>query len=115
MLGQEHPLSLDRDELLRSMDKHGVEAAVARPMGAELVVDNRAGNDRVLGADARVRALVSVNPWFGASALDELKRCRDAGAVGLYLHPSRQGFLPVEPVAEPLFEFAARVGWPIMF
>ena len=30
MLGQEHPLALDRDELLRSMDQHGIEVAIAQ-------------------------------------------------------------------------------------
>lgn len=115
MLGREHPLELESDELLRRMDARGIEYAVARPMGAELAVDNRAGNDRVLSAGPRVGGLVSVNPWFGPRAIDELKRCRQAGAVGLFLHPSRQGFMPIEPVVAPLLEFAVEADWPVMF
>jgi uncharacterized protein len=115
MLGHEHPFSLDADELLRHMDASGIELAVARPMGAELAVDNLAGNDRVLGASARIRGLVSANPWYGQRSVDELKRCRDAGAVGLFLHPSRQGFMPIEPVAAPLVELAVEFRWPVMF
>jgi predicted TIM-barrel fold metal-dependent hydrolase len=115
MLGREFPLALDADELLRRMDAHGIELAIARPMGAELVVEYRAGNDRVMNAGRRIRALVSANPWYGERALDELKRCQQAGAVGLFLHPSRQGFSPIEPVAAPLLQFAAAANWPVMF
>jgi predicted TIM-barrel fold metal-dependent hydrolase len=83
-------------------------------MGAELVVGNQAGNNRVLKCGPRIHALVSVNPWYGPCAIDELKRCQQAGAVGLFLHPSRQGFMPTEPVAAPVFAFAAEAGWPVM-
>ncbi|MCI0364656.1 MAG: hypothetical protein L0219_12290, partial [Phycisphaerales bacterium] len=73
MLGREFPLALDVDELLRRMDAHGIELAIVRPMGADLVVDNRAGNDRVLNAGPRIRGLATANPWYGQRALDELK------------------------------------------
>ncbi len=115
MLGDETYLSLDATELLRRMGAAGIEMAVARPMGAGLVVDHRAGNDLVLGAGQRIRGLVSVNPWWGEKGLDELSRCRDLGAVGLYLDPLRQGFFPTEPVAQPFYERAVEYGWPIMF
>jgi uncharacterized protein len=115
MLGTEHPFALELDELLRRMDAAGVQRAVARTMGAELAVDNREGNDRVLAAGPRIAALVSANPWYGPRAIDELERCRQAGAVGLFLHPSRQGFMPTDPVAAPLLDFAAEAGWPVMF
>ena len=48
-------------------------------------------------------------------ALNELERCRDAGAVGLFLDPLRQGFFPTEPVATAIYERAAEYGWPILF
>jgi predicted TIM-barrel fold metal-dependent hydrolase len=115
MLGKEHPLALSAEELLRRMDAHGVEIAIARPMGAELVVDNRTGNDRVLNAGPRIRGIVSANPWLGQRAVDELKRCEQAGAAGLFLHPSRQGFMPIEPIVAPLLEFAASARWPVIF
>ena len=115
LLGEEYHLTLDADELLRRMDTHGVETAIARPMGAELAVLNREGNDRVLQAHKRIRGLVSVNPWYGPKALDELKRCRDLGAVGLFLHPSRQGFMPTDDHVRPLLDFASQANWSIMF
>jgi predicted TIM-barrel fold metal-dependent hydrolase len=115
LLGDEYPFSMSAAQLLEKMDAQGIAMAVARPVGAELVVHNRAGNDRVLSASPRIKAWVSVNPWCGASALDEMRRCRDAGAVGLFLHPSRQGFMPIEPVAKPVLELAESFRWPIMF
>src|SRR5882724_8504641 len=92
-LGVEHHLHLEAAGYLPAMDGHGITLAIARPTGAELAVSNRAGNDRVLNAGPRFRALVTANPWFERVALDELHRCQEAGAVGLYLHPTRQGFM----------------------
>jgi uncharacterized protein len=115
MLGEEHPLALRVDDLLRRMDSHGIDRAIARPMGAELVVGNQAGNNRVLKCGPRIRGLVSVNPWYGPRAIDELKRCQQGGAVGLFLHPSRQGFMPIDPIAAPIVAFAAEASWPVMF
>lgn len=114
MLGEDEYLSLKTAELLRRMDQAEIETALARPMGAGLVVDHRAGNDLVLSAGPRIRGLVSVNPWWGDKALDELARCRGLGAVGLFLDPLRQGFFPTEGFATPVYERAAEYGWPIL-
>jgi predicted TIM-barrel fold metal-dependent hydrolase len=97
------------------MDAHAIATAIARPMGAELAVYNREGNDRVLRAHRRIKAWVSVNPWYGGKALEELRRCRDAGAVGLFLHPSRQGFFPTNDIVRPLLDWSTQAGWPVMF
>ncbi len=113
-VGREHHLSLDENELLKRLDEGGIDLAIARPMGAELAVLNRRGNDRVLSLGPRVRGLVSANPWFGDEASDELKRCRDRGAVALYLHPTRQGFMPTDPIAQPLVVFATEQNWPVV-
>jgi len=115
LLGVENHLKLEADELLRRMDAHGIETAIARPMGAELAVLNEAGNNRVLQAHPRIRGLATVNPWFGETAIEELKRCREIGAVGLFLHPSRQGFMPTDAVVQPIIDWAAETGWPVMF
>lgn len=114
-LGDEHPFTLTPEELLRHMDAHGIATAVARPVGAELVVHHRKGNDRVTSAGPRIKGLATANPWLGALAIDELKRARDLGAVGIFLHPSRQGFMPTEPVVVPVMEFAAAQRLPVMF
>ncbi len=97
------------------MEANQVSIAIARPLGAELAIYNTRGNDRLLDAGPNVRALISANPWHGEAALDEIKRCHDRGAVGLYLHSSRQGFMPTDPVAEPLIALAAELNWPVTF
>jgi uncharacterized protein len=114
-LGQEHHLNLSVPELLSNMDQAGVAISIARPLGAEVAVHNRAGNDRCLTAGPRIRALAAATPWLGDEAVAELNRCHDLGAVGLYLHPSRQGFFPTDPIVEPLIQFAATKHWPIVF
>jgi uncharacterized protein len=114
MLGEEGYLSLSATELLHRMDAAEIGTAIARPMGAGLAVDHRTGNDLVLSAGPRIRGLATVNPWWGPKALDELARCRDKGAVGLFLDPLRQGFFPTESIATPLYERAVNYGWPIL-
>lgn len=113
-LGEEHHLLLDVSDLLSRMSEAGVALSIARPIGAELAVRNRDGNDRVLKAGPRVRGLATANPWFGADAVRELERARDLGAVGVYLHPTRQGFMPTDPVARPVLDFAERAGLPLV-
>jgi hypothetical protein len=113
-LGVENHLRLEASDYLPAMDSSSVYLAIARSTGAELAVNNRAGNDRVLNAGSRFRALVTANPWYGSNALDELERCRPLGAVGLYLHPTRQGFMPTDPIVEPLIQFARRTNWPVV-
>jgi predicted TIM-barrel fold metal-dependent hydrolase len=115
MLGVEYHYELRADELLRRMDAAAVQTAIVRPLGAELAVLNTEGNSRLLDAGPRLKALVSVNPWFGQRGVDELKRCRDRGAVGLFLHPSRQGFMPTDDHVRPLIDFAEASHWPVMF
>jgi predicted TIM-barrel fold metal-dependent hydrolase len=46
-------------------------------------------------------------------AVDELKRAFDAGLVGLYLHPGRQGFHLTEAVVDPLIEVCGERGKPV--
>jgi uncharacterized protein len=115
LLGEETYLSLGAKELLERMDAAGIETAIARTMGAGLVVDHKLGNDLVLSAPPRIRGLVTANPWWGSRALDEFARCRDRGAVGIFLDPLRQGFFPTEPIATPIYDRATEYGWPILF
>lgn len=115
VLGREYHLHLDSKVLLSRMDAHGIEIALARPCGAQLAVYNVEGNNLVLNAHKRIRGLVSVNPWYGDKALEELRRCHDLGAVGLFLHPSRQGFMPTDDMVRPILDWAQKSNWPVMF
>jgi len=114
-LGEEHYLRLGAAELAGRMEENGIALAIARPMGAEVAVFNRRGNERVLSAGPRVRGLVTASPWLGAQATEELKWGRERGGVGLYLHPTRQGFMPTDEIVEPLIAYARGAGWPVVF
>ena len=69
----------------------------------------RAANDAVLAAAAdsggRLRAFCRVDPRDGAVA--EARRCLDAGARGIKLHPRAEGFTLSEPAVAGLVALAA--------
>lgn len=96
------------------MDAHNIACAIARPMGSELVINGAAWNDRLSQHDSRIRCLATANPWHEGSA-SIVSTAFDAGAVGLYLHPSRQGFFPTDPIVEHLLVFAQEAHWPVVF
>jgi uncharacterized protein len=107
--------SLTTADLLAQMDAHGVSLSIARPGGNAVAYFNERGNRECLGASPRVKALATATPWAASDASAELERSRQAGAAGLYLHPSRQGFLPSDDVARPLLDFASAYAWPVVF
>lgn len=102
------------EELLADMDLYGVATSVLVPNARQLAVDNREGNDAVLGAarshPGRFAVMCAVNPWYGDRALDELRRATGEGAIGLKLHPSLQGFCLTDPVVRPVLAQAAELG-----
>jgi uncharacterized protein len=57
----------------------------------------------------------SVDPHDGASGVARLRNLAAAGAKGLKLHPSLQGFSPNDPAHYPLYEAAAELALPIVF
>lgn len=57
----------------------------------------------------------SVDPHDGPTAVSALRDLAAAGARGLKLHPSLQGFLPNDPIYYPLYAAAAELGVPIVF
>ena len=69
----------------------------------------RAANDAVLAAaeqsGGRLRAFCRVDPRDGA--LEEARRCLDAGARGIKLHPRAEGFTLAEPAVAELEALAA--------
>jgi predicted TIM-barrel fold metal-dependent hydrolase len=92
----------DPHELLEALDRAGQHAALVFPMHEP--DGYRAANDRVLAAAAesggRLQALARVDPKADG-AVDEARRCLDAGARGIKLHPRSDAFgLPHPVVAE---------------
>lgn len=58
-----------------------------------------------------VRSWAAVNPNDGTSALAELERCRQAGAIGLKLAAARRA---TDPLLDPLLAFAHDHHWPVL-
>ena len=61
----------------------------------------------------RFAGMASVNPWFDQTALEELRRCLDAGLVGIMVHPLYQGVRLSDPVIHPLIEIASEYKVPV--
>jgi uncharacterized protein len=104
------------EELLAGLDRAGTTRAVvfttAEPDGYP------PANDRVLGEVAasggRLVAFCRVDP-NADDALAEARRCVDAGAHGIKLHPRSDNFGLPHPVVEDLVAFAAERRLPVLF
>lgn len=57
----------------------------------------------------------SVDPHEGTNAVARLRDLAAAGARGLKLHPSLQGFAPNDITVYPLYEAAMELGLPVVF
>jgi len=105
------------DDLLREMDAAGVARAVTCTVDQFVAVRNREGNDGVIAAvrrwPDRFWGLAAVNPWFGDEAVEELRRCLEAGLAGLKLNSHLQGFVLSDPLVHPLVETCRDRGCPI--
>jgi predicted TIM-barrel fold metal-dependent hydrolase len=77
--------------------------------------DCRFGNDRLLELQrehpARIRGYVAVNPNYTDEALSEIRRCLDAGMIGIKLAASRRAD---DPLLDPICRLAAERRVPIL-
>ena len=85
------------EELIDSMDEHGVDVSVVMGAGWSDIGLARESNDYIIDSvrrfSGRLAGLASVNPAWGGQAVEELERCVDAGLVGVgELHPDTQAF-----------------------
>jgi len=101
------------EELLQALDRAqaaGVVFPMHEPSGYA------AANDRVLAlaqaSAGRLTAFCRVDPRRGAVA--EARRCLDAGARGIKLHPRAEGFALAEPAVRELFALAQQRRAPIL-
>lgn len=95
-------------------------AAVVFTVDAHTATGHKALSSREIVEQAAQHADVlipfaSVDPHDGAAAVSSLRELVAAGAHGLKLHPSLQGFIPNDPAFSPLYEAAAEMGVPIVF
>ena len=110
---------LEPSQLIDQMDRHGVDKAVVCPIEEHIVIYNKEGNDYILETvrsfPDRLIGFASVNPWFGAPALEELRRAIGEGLRGLKLNSCLQGFHITDEILYPLVEQAAELRIPIYF
>ena len=90
-------------------------AAVVFTVDAHTAIGHKALSSREIIEDAAQHADVlipfaSVDPHDGAAAVDSLRDLVAAGARGLKLHPSLQGFSPNDPAFSPALRRCGRSG-----
>lgn len=117
--GTERDAQYPVETLLADMDDAGVARAVIAPEDREMVVDNAAGNARMLALAARdsdrLIPACTVNPWYGERGLALLRDAAAGGAKLLVLSGALQGFLPVDELVDPLLALAGELGLPVYF
>lgn len=104
------------EEILAGLDAVGHARALTFAMHEP--AGYREANDVVLDAAAasagRLVGLARVAPTADG-ALDEARRCLDAGARGFKLHPRSDGFALTHPVVEQVVALAAERRLPVLF
>jgi len=107
-------------EMLAEMDDCGVDTAVLCPFPWSTLERCAENNDYLLQVAAdnprRFLPFAVTNPRLGKRAVEEARRCLEAGARGLgELHAQPQGFDPCdEEVMGPLVGLAIAYGVPLM-
>lgn len=107
------------DQLLREMDRCGVDKAVVCPVEEYITVYNREGNDYVLQTvrdhPDRLFGFATVNPWYGKRAVEELRRAIGEGLHGLKFNSALQGFFINDEIVFPLIKVAQELAIPVYF
>lgn len=107
------------DELLREMDDSGVERAVLLGWywqhSASCRLQNRFYAECVRAHPSRLSAFATLHPGDGLdAALDELKRARDDGLIGVgELSPHSVGWAMNNPVLSAVLQRAGEWGMPV--
>ena len=105
------------DELIDFLRRWNVERAFAFCLDEpDREPAFRAANDRTLEAAERSGGLLVpfVRLDLAEQPVEEARRCLDAGARGIKLHPRAQGFLLDDQRLEPIFALAAERRVPIL-
>src|SRR4051812_29821745 len=105
------------DQLLELMDSYGISRAFMFCLDEpDRHPGFRAANDRTLafGARSNGRLIPFVRLDLNETPIEEARRCLDAGARGIKLHPRAQGFMATDERLGPVFELAAERRVPIL-
>lgn len=105
------------DAWLKCAEECHIGHSIVAPTDLYVAVLNSEGNrqtiELVKAHPHAFSGLAVANPWFGPAAVDALRRAFDAGLIGLYIHPMRQGFRLTESLLDPLLETCARYKRPV--
>jgi predicted TIM-barrel fold metal-dependent hydrolase len=106
------------DRLLRDMDAAGVERAILLGWYWERLETcqwhNRYYESCVRAHPDRLSAFATVNAAAEADALAEMRRCADAGFIGLgEICPRAFGVSPLHPQWVAVFQLAIELNWPV--
>jgi predicted TIM-barrel fold metal-dependent hydrolase len=107
----------DYEQLIELMDSYGISRAFMFCLDEpDRHPSFTAANDRTLAFAARSngRLIPFVRLDLNESPLDEARRCLDAGARGIKLHPRAQKFTATDERLGPVFELAAERRVPIL-
>ena len=109
---------------LRAGERVGITAHVASILGSwgqtsptyfPSPADCRYGNDRLLELQRahpdRIRGYIAINPNFTTEAVAEIRRCLDAGMIGIKLAASRRAD---DPLLDPVCDLAAERRVPVL-
>ena len=103
-----------RDGILRTMDEAGIDFSVVFPGG--LPPDPRSINEELLTAlkgQDRLLPGCLINPTLGPLAVDELRRCVDAGARSMKLMAAAHGYRLDGPAPDAVMAAAAELDLPV--
>jgi hypothetical protein len=118
-IGEGRYKRLTASELIALMDENDIEKAVVCPVEEHITVYNREGNDYILRAmkehPDRLIGFATVNPWYGDSAVEELRRAIGEGLRGLKLNSALQGYFINDELVYPAIEAAQDLGIPVYF
>jgi predicted TIM-barrel fold metal-dependent hydrolase len=107
----------DYDQLLELMDSYGISRAFMFCLDEpDRHPSFTAANDRTLAFAERSngRLIPFVRLDLNESPIEEARRCLDAGARGIKLHPRAQKFTSTDERLGPVFELAAERRVPIL-
>ena len=109
-------MEADPEDIVAGLDHAGHARALIFPMHEPSGYGP--ANDRVVAAvrDAggRLEALARIDP-NAPDALDEARRCLEAGARGFKLHPRSDAFALPHPVVDDVVALAAEARAPVLF
>lgn len=106
------------DRMLRDMDAAGIGRAILQGWYWErhetCVEHNRCMADAIAAHPDRLSAVAALHPSAGPATLDDLRRARDSGFVGIgELCPEAQGYAHSDPLFEQVLALAAEWRWPV--